>query len=163
MQIQNAISDLPGLEKEPAQKDSPAVRWQCRSRSLCSGITHYLMCFCIPRELAQQTVGSHRLQSEVSFLTFSLSLLSLGEGQDQKPHRAYSAEKVQLPLRKMFLAQSQLNLPSNSLMCTYIQTHKHHSCRHWTGGRQFLKKTGRPLLRNKTQCSWACILRPKSL
>lgn len=125
MQIQNAISDLPGLEKE----HSPAVRGRCRSRSLRSGIMHYLMCF-FPRELAEHTVGSHRLQSEVSFLIFSHSLWSLGEGQDQKPHTAYSAEKVQLLLRKMFLAQSQLNLPSNSLMCTYVQTHKHHSCRH---------------------------------
>lgn len=108
-------NDLPGLEKE----HSPAVRGQCRSISLCSGNTYYLKCFCAPRELAEQTAGSCRLQSEVSFI-FSLSVVP---GRRARPNTAYSAEKVQVLLKKMFLeAPSQLKHNSSLYICTDTQT-----------------------------------------
>lgn len=75
-------------------------------------------CFCTPREVAEQAAGSHRLQSELSFLIFSVSAVPW---KRVRPNTAYSAEKVQLLLRKMFLeVQSQLNLHSNSFV--YIHT-----------------------------------------
>lgn len=81
--------------------------------------THYLKCFCAPRELAEQTVGSCRLQSEVSFI-FSLSVVP---GRRARPNTAYSAEKVQVLLKKMFLeAPSQLKHNSSLYICTDTQT-----------------------------------------
>lgn len=65
MQIQNTISDLPGLEKEP----SPAVRGQCSSWSLCRSILHYLL-------LHPQGSGrtSHRIPQTAKWAFFSYLL-----------------------------------------------------------------------------------------